>query len=285
MNTNKNNIEKIIIMLPTHSKKIEEVERIEIEVQDTQSTTKNSLVIVTGKTNRQQKRIDFKQIMQSFLYACQWSQFKRQLTKRRLLVIARRNKKRLAISLGICLICFSFAIKKQPSADQKYLSVTANILRTVSNNNSLAPLIVSMEAQNNYIARFSGVAQAEMKKFNIPASIILALAIANSNYGTNPLAQTGHNHFNIKCSNNHLSAGVVGQQQIENICYSQYENAWTSFRANSLLLTSESLAELQKVAQKDYQIWTSGLEKMNYPNAEKLNTIITKYNLAAFDEI
>ena len=145
-------------------------------------------------------------------------------------------------------------------------------------------MVVSEQAAENYIARFSEVAQGEMKKYGVPASIILALAIANSNYGTTAVAQTGHNHFHITCNMNHLSEGLVGQQQEDETCYSHYENAWTGFRANSLLLTSAPLVELKEVAQNDYQIWASGLEKMQYPNAEKLISIIEKHELFDFDK-
>lgn len=265
---------------------IEEIEiieeAIEIELQDTDST-KNGLVLSQESSNKKSKALDLKQVLLSLKYALSWSQFKRQLNKEALVAIAQRHAKKVAVGAAILLLYLSFGGTNQnpPNNQPEYVYTTANIVNLGAQSQGL---VVSDYAKENYIARFSDVAQKEGQKYDIPPSIILALAIANSNFGSHTLAQEGHNHFQIKCSQNPLTEGLTGQQDIEGTCFSQYQNAWTSFRANSLLLTSPIFEELHAIAKNDYHIWASGLEKMKYPNAEKLNSIIEEYELAEFDK-
>ena len=123
----------------------------------------------------------------------------------------------------------------------------------------------------------------EGQKYEIPPSVILALAISNSDFGRHQLARDGHNHFQIACSHNPLTEGIIGQIKIAENCFSHYQSAWTSFRANSLLLTSPLYRELHLIAKDSPQIWASGLEKMQYPNADKILGIIQTYNLTRYD--
>jgi hypothetical protein len=50
-----------------------------------------------------------------------------------------------------------------------------------------------------YIRRFAKVAQAESKKYGIPASVKMAQAIVESSAGSSKLATRNNNHFGIKC--------------------------------------------------------------------------------------
>ena len=97
---------------------------------------------------------------------------------------------------------------------------------------------VAEETKENFIKRFSSVAKGEMHKFAIPASIILGLAIINSNYGTDIVAQNRNNYFLSTCSDNQLNDGVLGTFEHQGNCYVHFQNAWTSFRSNSLKLST-----------------------------------------------
>ena len=109
METNKNNIEKIIIPIPvtTDSEKIEEVEAIEIKLQDTKYVAKNMLVSIVEKPKGNKKYINLKQVFQSLVHACRWSQLKRQLNKETLLIVTKRQRKKIALGAGFCLLYFS----------------------------------------------------------------------------------------------------------------------------------------------------------------------------------
>ena len=51
----------------------------------------------------------------------------------------------------------------------------------------------------NYIEQYKYVAIDEMERSGIPASIIMAQAIVETNAGTSNLARKSNNHFGIKC--------------------------------------------------------------------------------------
>ena len=53
--------------------------------------------------------------------------------------------------------------------------------------------------QENYILLYAQLAQAEMRRHGIPASITLAQGLLETNAGASPLATEANNHFGIKC--------------------------------------------------------------------------------------
>ena len=170
------------------------------------------------------------------------------------------------------------------AATPNYYKGQEVVAAAVVDGRSTEMLVVSEDAKANYIARFSSVAVGEMRKFGIPASITLGLAILHSNYGASELAQGGHNHFDITCADNHLAEGLVGRNIHQGECYIQYQNAWTSFRANSLKLNAAHYKELKEIAGADYNIWISGLQKMGYPKADDLLVVIEAHQLFQFDQ-
>ncbi len=50
-----------------------------------------------------------------------------------------------------------------------------------------------------YIARYKDIAQEEMERTGVPASITLGQGIIESVAGTSALSQKANNHFGIKC--------------------------------------------------------------------------------------
>lgn len=276
---------------------IPNLETIDIELQDAETVEDNAVIIYTPPPVAASKLDDFKQILQSLQHALRWSQLKRQLTKQHLLHLLRTQGKKIALTTCVLTICMAWAIRSSniPSPNEQYLATTASLVPALSTNNTSSvsadnivynqSIAVSDAAQDNYIARFADLAQSEMQKYNIPASILLALAIANSHYGTHPLAQSHHNHFGISCADNPLAAGITGQQSVNGTCYSQYENAWTSFRAASVLLTSGELTVIQDIAKLDYQVWLTGLQKTQFPKADQLANLIQLHHLQEFDVI
>ena len=260
---------------------IEEAE--EIDAQSTESTTENAIVIAK-KTKRGQQQISVKHIFQSLFYSMQWSQLKRQLNKEAFIGMAHRHWKKGLGGAAVLVLCSNLNFGGGPGTPAT-LNPYAGSQEMDMTTRSAAVVLVSEAAKENYIARFSGVAQGEMKKFGIPASVTLGLAILHSNYGASELAQQGHNHFHITCDDNHLAEGITGRGMEEGACHIHYQNAWTSFRANSLKLNAEHYQELKAIAGQDYQIWVSGLHKMGYPEADHLLPIIEQHQLYEFDQL
>jgi flagellum-specific peptidoglycan hydrolase FlgJ len=144
------------------------------------------------------------------------------------------------------------------------------------------------ERCKTYIHRFSTIAVAEMKKFGIPASIILAQGLVESNSGLSSLASKANNHFGIKCFSKNCSKGhcMNFSDDSHKDFFVRYSNAWSSFRAHSQFLKKTSrYSHLFK--SRNATVWAKGLEKAGYATdkqyAEKLLAVIDRFNLEQFD--
>jgi len=120
----------------------------------------------------------------------------------------------------------------------------------------------------DYLERFAKLAQTEMNKFGIPASIKMAQAILESSAGHSLAAKSDNNHF---------GALLAGQP---------YESAWRNWREHSLLLINK-YPHLQNLGN-DYRAWARGLQKVAYntsPNyANQLLEIIDHFHLEQLDD-
>lgn len=122
-------------------------------------------------------------------------------------------------------------------------------------------------AAQTYIQRFAKVSKLEMERFGIPASILMAQALSESWAGMHQVALKHQNHF---------SQQLQGQQ---------FENAWESWRAHSLLI-AQNYPELLQYGQ-DTDRWAKGLRRSGYSRewryARKLTRIIEQYDLKRLD--
>ncbi|MGH1337805.1 MAG: glucosaminidase domain-containing protein [Aureispira sp.] len=264
-----------------------------IEAQHTESLEEKALVV--AKEPIKKSPFAIKPLLQSLFYAVQWPQLKRQFTKEALLVNTKRHWVKAAV-LGIFFygtqVTFNIPSTTHSTATilpivtrSASISTSTNPMPTVSSEaQALVPVVtVSVAAKEQYITRFIDVAQGEMKKFGVPASVILGLSIIESNYGTTPLAQSGHNYFALTCANNPLAEGIVERAVYEQTCYVHYENAWTSFRANSLRLNQTAFDGLK--AGKDYHAWAMALEAEGMVESASLIGLIERHNLSQYDQI
>jgi hypothetical protein len=126
------------------------------------------------------------------------------------------------------------------------------------------------EQVDAYVRRFTKVAQAEMRKFGIPASIKMAQAILESQAGTNKDAHQYNNHF-----------GAPLQAH-------RYESAWENWRTHSMLLRAEYPQLFENGS--DYKKWAKGLQVTGYNTTDQrygqhLIAIIEQYRLQILDEI
>lgn len=130
------------------------------------------------------------------------------------------------------------------------------------------PARLEASAVEDYMERFGHIAQAEMTKFGIPASVKMAQAILESQAGE---------RMSAKVDNNHFGAPMEGQP---------YESAWRNWREHSLLLVNR-FSKLQELGS-DVRAWARGLEQVGYspsPNyANQLLEIIDRFHLEQLDE-
>ncbi len=182
------------------------------------------------------------------------------------------------------------------SAAQKRNTLDLNLANTYSNmgfgdlGEKNAPSISKKRKKEVYIKRFAKVAQAEMRKYGIPASIILAQGLIETNAGESRLSTKNNNHFGMKCfskkcKKNHCSNFTDDSHKD---FFRIYKNAWESYRAHSLLLQGKRYRHLTKLPRTDYKNWAKGLKKAGYATdpkyAIKLIRLIESLNLHRYDQ-
>jgi flagellum-specific peptidoglycan hydrolase FlgJ len=147
---------------------------------------------------------------------------------------------------------------------------------------------VSNDMILDYIEKYSPVAQMNMKKYGIPASIILGQAILESGSGTGTLCVQANNHFGIKCHKDWAGSSVKYDDDSIGECFRKYDNPFDSFRDHAVFLTVGSrYVTLFTLDKKDYKAWAKGLKEAGYATDSlyptKLITLIEKFQLYKYD--
>ena len=180
-------------------------------------------------------------------------------------------KSRLLIILFSALVIFYSCGVKKPAASVAPPSVT-----TVGG------------VQGAYIENYKNLAVRGMQRSGVPASIILAQGMLESNYGRSRLAVVANNHFGIKCHSGWKGATITHDDDRRNECFRKYKNAEESFFDHSdFLASTPRYKELFKLKPDDYKGWARGLKQAGYatdPNyANKLIRIIEENELWRYD--
>ena len=157
---------------------------------------------------------------------------------------------------------------------------------------SLACLIsfaAGVNPRREYIARYSKIAVAEMKRTGVPASITLAQGILESNSGQSALAREANNHFGIKCHKDWTGKVVRKDAEVARECFRAYPTAEASFRDHSDFLRYQNrYKSLFSLRKTDYKAWAHGLKKAGYATdpayPQKLIKIIEDCELYKFDK-
>ena len=98
-----------------------------------------------------------------------------------------------------------------------------------------------LKKQRAYVDRFANVAQVEMKKYGIPASIKLAQGLIETNAGESRLSTKNNNHFGMKCFSKKCKKGHCSNfsDDTHKDFFRIYKNAWESYRSHSELLAGK----------------------------------------------
>jgi len=139
-----------------------------------------------------------------------------------------------------------------------------------------------------YVLQYAEMAQKEMKKFGIPASITLAQGLLESQAGMGELAVKSNNHFGIKCHKGWRGASVSHDDDAKGECFRKYKKVEQSYRDHSeFLINRKRYSDLFKMKKTDYISWAHGLKKAGYATdpqyANKLISLIERYELWQFD--
>lgn len=145
--------------------------------------------------------------------------------------------------------------------------------------------------QISYVKRYARVAQVEMERYGIPASITLAQGLLESDCGESRLAKENNNHFGIKCFSKTCHKGHCSNftDDSHKDFFRRYKSSWESYRAHSNFLQKKRYKHLQKLDMTDYEAWAHGLKKAGYatdPNyGYKLIRLIEDLQLYRLDRI
>ncbi len=148
---------------------------------------------------------------------------------------------------------------------------------------------LKIKKQKKYVDRFAAVAQSEMRKYGIPASIKLAQGLIESNAGASRLTRKNSNHFGMKCFSKNCKKGHCSNftDDSHKDFFRIYKSAWASYRAHSIMLQNKRYRPLYKLKKTDYKAWAHGLKKAGYATdkryAEKLINIIEELELDQYD--
>ena len=88
----------------------------------------------------------------------------------------------------------------------------------------------------SYINTYKSLAMAEMQRSGIPATIILAQGIHESEAGNSELVKKSNNHFGIKCKDEWKGATVYHDDDSRGECFRSYPTAEDSYRDHSEFL-------------------------------------------------
>lgn len=143
-------------------------------------------------------------------------------------------------------------------------------------------------SRSQYIEQYKGLAIKQMKEYGVPASIILAQGMLESDNGNSTLAVKANNHFGIKCHKSWSGPKIYHDDDKRGECFRKYKSAEKSFHDHSEFLRgSKRYAFLFELEPTDYKGWAKGLKKAGYATnskyAELLIKIIEDNKLYLFD--
>jgi len=150
-------------------------------------------------------------------------------------------------------------------------------------------------ATEAYIDQYKDLAIHEMQRSGVPASITLAQALVESQYGTSDLAVQANNHFGIKCKSYWTGSTYYHKDddrnkagQLIESCFRSYHSVMDSYVDHSNFLRHQPwYEELFTYKTTDYKSWAIGLKKCGYATdkryAEKLIQKIERFGLFQYD--
>ena len=139
------------------------------------------------------------------------------------------------------------------------------------------------QAYWEYIEKYRSMAQDQMMRHRIPASITLAQGLLESAAGRSELALKANNHFGIKVGTGWTGPYVIKSDDRPDDRFRKYNNVAESYEDHSQFLLKPRYASLFKLNITDYKGWANGLKQCGYATsptyAQQLITIIENYGL------
>jgi hypothetical protein len=143
--------------------------------------------------------------------------------------------------------------------------------------------------QQKFIDTYVNVAVEEMIRTGIPASIKMAQAALESNWGRSRTAVEGNNYFCIKCYNGWLGDTLMQKDDEQGeSCFRVYSSQLESFQDHSKFLTTQQRYQtLFSLEPFDFEGWARGLKSCGYASDKDYDTkiinLINDYGLYIYD--
>ena len=140
-----------------------------------------------------------------------------------------------------------------------------------------ASVIRAQQVTDDYITKYSGLCKYLSDTFEIPAELILGVAIVESSSGTSRIAKVLNNHFGIKSGNKLRNIKGI-QTRFRN-----YESDSASFIDFCFYLKRRRFYTTLK-GNFDYHAWLNQMAKSGYSSSPqewkiKIKSQILKHNL------
>ncbi len=198
--------------------------------------------------------------------------------------MARRKKKNYSQLLFLGFIVL-LAVTFLTGMADKYFATSETPQATISNDE---------QAKQNFIKQLAPIAQAEQRQYGVLASITLAQAALESDWGKSELSAKYNNLFGIKNPNGSLMTTqeyVDGQWTTIRDTFAVYGSWEDSVKAHTQLFvngTDWNTDHYGSVLQaKNYEQAAWALQNQGYATdpdyAEKLIALIKQYNLNQYD--
>jgi len=135
-----------------------------------------------------------------------------------------------------------------------------------------------------YIVTHSHLAKEQEIKYGIPASVIMAQAIVESDAGKSILAVCANNHFGIKTHKEWNGDSIYYHDNKLNESFRKYRYVYDSYEDHSkFLLSRPRYRFLFSISTTDYVSWCFGLQEAGYATAPdyavRLLKVITDFRL------
>jgi len=196
------------------------------------------------------------------------------------------------IFILICVALFAFncgSNKTMVTQKKRVVDQTTKVDKTPQLETAITENTPEIYANSTeaYIAKYSAIAQDEMRQYRIPASITLAQGILESGSGKGRLSVEANNHFGIKC-HGWTGAKIYHDDDASQECFRKYNDSKYSFRDHSIFLTGRTrYSKLFELEIDDYKGWAKGLRNAGYATdkkyPQKLIGLIERYQLDRFD--
>lgn len=138
-----------------------------------------------------------------------------------------------------------------------------------------------LSRNEEYILRYSQLAQEHQVRYKIPAEITLAQGILESAAGSSRLAREANNHFGIEA--HYWNGDTV---QYGGRTFRKYQSVEESFQDHSQFLLAKRYSSLFDLDITDYKGWARGLKSCGYAEDanydQKLINIIERHELSQY---